>query len=102
MLRKILIGLAAATAWVLVPQTASAGDYCYGVGSVPGSARCAGVGLGLQAPRWYFSDFYPYYIYFTQSPYLEPPGGVVGCHLIRRPVLDPRLGWVTRTVQVCD
>jgi hypothetical protein len=99
---KVMIALAAAASWVLVPQTASAGYNCYGVGSLPGSARCAGVGLGLQAPRWYYSDFYPYWIYFTQSPYLEPLGGVGGCHLIRRPVLDPRSGWVNRTVQVCD
>lgn len=94
MLRKAMVGLAAATLWsVVVPHTASA-QYCYGT---PGLARCAGVGLGLQSPRWYFSDNYPYWIYgYPGYPVIG------GCHLVRRPVLDPRLGWRKGIVQVCD
>jgi len=49
MLQKALIALTAATLWNVVPQAASAGYHCYGEGSVPGSARCAGIGLGLQS-----------------------------------------------------
>jgi hypothetical protein len=83
-----------------VPHAASAQQYCYGT---PGIARCAGVGLGLQSPRWYFSDNYPYWIYFDYPghPY---PGfrTVVGYHLVRQPVLDPRWGWRTGIVQICD
>jgi len=100
MFRKALAALAAAF-WVFVPQAAAAGYHCYGKGSAPGSARCAGIGLGLHSPRWYYSDHYPYWIYFTDSPYVAS-GDVGGCHLIRRPVYDPRSGWVTRTVEVCD
>jgi hypothetical protein len=50
MLRKAMVGLAAATLWsVVVPHVASAQQHCYGT---PGIARCAGVGLGLHSPRW--------------------------------------------------
>ena len=100
MLQKAMIVLAAATLWSIVPQAASAGYYCYGEGSIPGSARCAGIGLGLQFPRWYYSDNYPYYIYFfSGNPYLRESVG--GCYSIRRPVLTAD-GWRTRTVQLCD
>jgi hypothetical protein len=104
MLRKQMIALAAATLWSLaVPQAASAGYYCYGDGAAPGSARCAGVGLGLRSPRWYYSDNYPYYIYFYSGhPYYAFRDVVGGCYLIRRPVLTPQVGWRTGTVEVCD
>jgi len=102
MLGKALIALAAATSWVLVPQAASAGYHCYGNSTVIGSPRCAGVGLGLQSPRWYYSNNYPYWIYYSERPYIAFRDVVGGCYLIRRPALDPRSGWVTRTVQVCD
>jgi hypothetical protein len=99
--RSSMIVLAAATLWSIVPQAASAGYYCYGYGAVPGSARCAGIGLGLQSPRLYYSDNYPYYIYFySQNPYY-PFRNFVGCYSIRRPVLTPD-GWRTHTVQLCD
>jgi hypothetical protein len=101
MLQKAMIFLAAAILWSIVPQAASAGYYCYGYGAVPGSARCAGIGLGLQSPRWYYSNNYPYYIYFySQNPYY-PFRNFVGCYSIRRPMLTPD-GWRTHTVQLCD
>jgi hypothetical protein len=63
-------------------------------------ARCAGVGLGLQSPRWYFSDSHPYWIYdYPSRPYPALGSGVGGCRLIQRPVLGAH-GWRTRTV--CD
>jgi hypothetical protein len=97
-----MIVVAAATLWSLVPQAASAGYYCYGYGAVPGSARCAGIGLGLQSPRWYYSNNYPYYIYFhSLDPYYIVSNFVGGCYLIRRQVLTSG-GWRTRTVQLCD
>ena len=100
MLRKEMIALAAATLCTIVPQTASAGYHCYGEGAVVGSARCAGVGLGLHSPRWYYSDNYPYYVYFyTEHPYNTDVVG--GCYLVKRPVLTPA-GWRTRAVQLCD
>jgi hypothetical protein len=101
MLQKAMIALAAATLWNVVPQPASAGYHCYGEGSVPGSARCAGIGLGLQSPRWYYSDNYPYYIYFRPgNPYAF--GGVVSnCYLIRRPMLTPD-GWRMGAAQICE
>ena len=100
MLRKEMIALAAALWGMAVPQAASAGFHCYGEGAVVGSARCAGVGLGLHSPRWYYSDNYPYYIYFfSGNPYLRDSVG--GCYSIRRPVLTAD-GWRTRTVQLCD
>jgi hypothetical protein len=100
MLRKAMVGLAAATFWsVVVPHAASA-QYCYGT---PGLARCAGVGLGLQSPRWYFSDNYPYWIYdYPGSLYPAFRSVIGGCHLVRRPVLDPRLGWHMGIVHICD
>ena len=103
MLQKAMIVLAAATLWSIVPQAASAGYYCYGYGAVPGSARCAGIGLGLQSPRWYYSDNYPYYIYFYSGPYYPYPyrDSVGGCYPIKRPVLTPD-GWRARTVELCD
>ena len=101
MLRKEMIALAAALGSMAVPQAASAGFHCYGEGAVVGSPRCAGVGLGLHSPRWYYSDNYPYYIYFyPQNPYY-PFRNFVGCYSIRRPVLTPD-GWRTHTVQLCD
>ena len=101
MVRKTMIVLAVTFSSIVVPHTASALLYCYGA---PGLARCAGVGLGLQSPRWYFSDNYPYWIYYDYpgGPYPTFARVVGGCHLIRRPVLDPRFGWRTGTVQVCD
>ena len=102
MLQKAMIALAAATLWSVVPQVASAGYYCYGDGAAVGSARCAGIGLGLHSPRWYYSDNYPYYIYFySGNPYYAFRDVVGGCYLIRRPVLTPG-GWRPRTVQLCD
>jgi hypothetical protein len=101
MLQKAMIALAAATLWNVTPQAASAGYHCYGDGPV-GSARCAGVGLGLHSPRWYCSDYYPYYIYFYSGhPYYAFRDVVGGCYLIRRPVLTAG-GWRTDTVQLCD
>jgi hypothetical protein len=101
MLQKAMIALAAATLSSVVPQAASAEYYCYGDGA-PGSARCAGIGLGLYSPRWYYSDNYPYYIYFySGNPYSAPGEYVGSCYPIRRPVLTPA-GWRTRTVQLCD
>ena len=101
MLRKAMVGLAAATLWsVVVPHVASAQPYCYGT---PGIARCAGVGLGLHSPRWYFSDNYPYWIYYDYPGH--PYSGfrdAVDCQLVRRPVLDARWGWRTRIVQFCN
>ena len=104
MLRKGMLALAAAILWsTVVPQAASAGYYCYGEGAAFGSARCAGIGLGLQSPRWYYSDNYPYYIYFYSGhPYFAFRDVVGGCYPIRRPVLTPQAGWRTQTVQVCD
>ena len=106
MLRKTMIGLAAATSLSIVlsivePHAASAqSQYCYGG---PGIARCAGVGLGLQSPRWYFSDNYPYWIYdYPTAPYPAVTIVVGRCRLARRPVWDPRRGWRTGTVQLCD
>jgi hypothetical protein len=102
MLQKAMIALAAVALWSAVPQAASAGYHCYGNGAVPGSARCAGVGLGLHSPRWYYSDHYPYYIYFNSGhPYFAFRDVVGGCYPIRRPVLTPD-GWRTRDVQLCD
>jgi hypothetical protein len=71
-LPKVMIGLAAGALWsMVVPQAASAGYHCDGDGAVVGSARCAGVGLGLHSPRWYYSDQYPYWIYYySGSPYI--------------------------------
>lgn len=102
MLGKALIALAAAASWALVPQAASAGYRCYGNSTVVGSPRCAGVGLGLQSPRWYYSNNYPYWIYYSERPYIAFRDVVGGCYLIRRPVMDARSGWVTRTVEVCE
>jgi hypothetical protein len=88
-----------------VPQAASA-QYCYrlldggGISFAPGDQRCAGVGLGLQSPRWYYSDNYPYYIY-PENLYPASNDFARGCHLVRRPVLTPS-GWRKRTVQLCD
>jgi hypothetical protein len=102
MLQKAMIVLAAAISWSIVPQAASAGYCCYGEGAVPGSARCAGIGLGLQSPRLYYSDNYPYYIYlYSQYPYSYFFRNFVDCYSIRRPVLTPD-GWRTHTVQLCD
>ena len=102
MLRKVMMALAAAAWGVVVPQAASAGFHCYGEGAIVGSARCAGVGLGLHSPRWYYSDNYPYYIYFyPENSYHANAGSVGGCTLVRRPVLTPG-GWLARTVQLCD
>ena len=102
MLQKAMIALAAATLWSVVPQAASAGYYCYGYGAAVGSPGCAGVGLGLRSPRWYYSDNYPYYIYFySGKPYAAFRDVVGGCYLIRRPVLTPG-GWRMRSVQLCD
>jgi hypothetical protein len=100
MLGKALIALAAAL-WLCVPQAASAGYHCYGDGAVVGSSRCAGVGLGVHSPRWYYSDHYPYWMYFHPEPYVAFRDVVGGCYLIRRPVLTAD-GWRPRTVQVCD
>jgi hypothetical protein len=86
MLRKEMIALAAALGSMAVPQAASAGFHCYGEGAVVGSARCAGVGLGLQSPRWYYRDSYPYYIY-PETPHAASADFVGGCHLVKRPVL---------------
>src|SRR5215471_6721790 len=103
MFRKVMIGLTVATLWSMaVPQAASAGYYCYGDGPV-GSPRCAGVGLGLHSPRWYYSDQYPYWIYYDYPGH--PYSGfrdAVGCQLVCRPVLDPRWGWRTGIVQFCN
>jgi hypothetical protein len=100
MLRKTTIGLAAVTLLSIVEPHAAAAQYCYGA---PGIARCAGVGLGLQSPRWYFSDNYPYWIYdYPVAPYPAFRNVVGGCHLVRRPVLDPTRGWRIGAVQVCD
>ena len=102
MVGKALVALAAATLWVFVPQAASAGYHCYGYGTVVGSPRCAGVGLGLHSPRWYYSDNYPYYIYFyPEHPYSAFGDVVTGCYLVKRPVLTPG-GWRARAVQLCD
>jgi len=102
MLRKEMIALAAALWGVAVPQAALAGFHCYGEGAVVGSPRCAGVGLGLHSPRWYYSDNYPYYIYFyPEHPYSAHGDFVGGCYLVKRPVLTS-LGWRTRDVQLCD
>ena len=101
MLRKEVMAVAALTLWSMaVPQAASAGYYCY-LDGPPGSARCAGVGLGLRSPRWYYSDNYPYYVYFYSGhPYFA--FREVGCFLIRRPVLTSQAGWRTGVVEVCD
>ena len=102
MVQKTVIALLAATLWSLIPQAALAGYYCYGDGAVPGSPRCAGVGLGLHSPRWYYSDHYPYYIYFQSGHPYQPFREVVGgCYLVRRPVLT-RDGWRMGTAQLCD
>ena len=106
MLQKAMIALAAATLWCLiVPQPASA-QYCYrlgdagGISFAPGYERCAGVGLGLQSPRWYYSDNYPYYIY-PENRYAASGHFVGGCYFVMRPVLTPS-GWRQRAVQLCD
>ena len=99
---KALIALVAATLWMFVPQAASAGYHCYGYGAVVGSPRCAGVGLGLHSPRWYYSDNYPYWIYYSERPYIAFRDVVGGCYAVRRPVLNPTSGWRTETVQVCE
>jgi hypothetical protein len=99
MQRKTTIALVAAALWSTVAPHAASAQYCYGT---PGVARCAGVGLGLQSSRWYFSDNYPYWIYYYPSrPYPALGSGVGGggCRLIQRPVLGAH-GWRTRTV--CD
>ena len=102
MLRKEMIALAAALWSMAMPQTASAGFHCYGEGAVVGSPRCAGVGLGLHSPRWYYSDNYPYYIYFYPEHPYSPHGDVVGgCYQVERPVLTPG-GWHTSAVRLCD
>ena len=101
-----MIALAAATLWSMVaPQAALAGPYCYGYaeGAALRSPQCAGVGLGLRSPRWYYSDYYPYYIYFySGNPYFAFREVVGGCYLIKRPVLTPEGGWRNAMVQVCD
>jgi hypothetical protein len=102
MVRNAMIVLASTVWSAFVPQAASAGYYCYGDGAVVGSPRCAGVGLGVQSPRWYYSDQYPYWIYYPAPPYIAFREVVGGCYLIRRPVLDPRWGWRAGTVQACD
>jgi hypothetical protein len=100
MVRKTMIALAVALLGIVVPNAASAQQYCYGG---PGIARCAGVGLGLYSPRWYFSDTYPYWIYdYPAVPYPAFRNVAGGCHLIRRRVLDPKSGWHTGVVRVCD
>jgi hypothetical protein len=101
MLRKEMIATAAALWSIVVPQAALAGYHCYGEGAVVGSPRCAGVGLGLHSPRWYYSDSYPYYIYFYPEHPYPASGDFVVCHPVERPVLTP-LGWRTRAVQLCD
>ena len=103
MLRKAMIALAATLGSVVGPQVASAGG-CYGGwdAGVNGAARCAGVVLGLQSPRFYYSDNYPYYIYFySGNPYYAYRDSVGGCYPIKRPVLTPN-GWRPRTVELCD
>jgi len=102
MLRKEMIALAAVLGSMAVPQAASAGFHCYGEGAIVGSPRCAGVGLGLHSPRWYYSDNYPYYIYFYPEHPYSPHGDVVGgCYQVERPVLTPG-GWHTSAVRLCD
>ena len=108
MLQKTMVALVAATACGLLPQVVQAGDPqlpagIYGgpaqpaIGAIPGFARGMGLGLGLQSNRFYYSDEYPYYIYFRSGPNTFAPG----CYLIRRPVLTPD-GWRPRVVEVCD
>jgi hypothetical protein len=99
---KVLTALVAVTLWMFVPQAASAGYHCYVDGAVPGSANCAGIGLGLHSPRWYYSNNYPYWMYFySKDPYIAFRDNVDGCYPVRRQVLGAT-GWRTRTVQVCD
>jgi hypothetical protein len=51
----------------------------------------------LQSPRWYFSDNYPYWIYYYPSrPYPALGSGIGGCRLIQPPVLRTWLAYALR------
>ena len=105
MLHIAIVVLVAAT--MVVAQSASAGRANKwaphrGPDVVPwflldGSAR-----LGV-FPRWYVSDYYPYYIYRSVYPYYVDADFNVGCYPIRGScsVLGVN-GWRTRTVPACD
>jgi hypothetical protein len=103
MLRSAMIALVAAA--LVVPQVASAGGGIHGfphrgLDIVPWFLLDGATRLGV-FPRWYVSDYYPYYIYRSVYPYYVDADFVVGCYPIRRPVLGVH-GWRMRAAQVCD
>jgi hypothetical protein len=103
MLRRAIIGLAAAA--LIAPQVASAGEGIRGAphrgpDAVPWFLLDGATRLGV-FPRWFVSDYYPYYIYGSVYPHYVDADFIVGCYPIRRPVLGAH-GWRTRTVRACD
>jgi len=51
-------------------------------------------------PHWFVSDYYPYYIYRSVYRYPAQVDFIVGCPLIKRPVLGI-YGWRARTMPAC-
>ena len=103
MLRHAIAVLIASV--LIVPQAASAGGRIDGAPHrgpdvVPWFLLDGAARLGV-FPRWYVSDYYPYYIYRSVYPYYVDADFNVGCYPIRRPVLGVN-GWRTRTVPACD
>ena len=109
MLRKALIVLVVATlcSSLVRPPMASAGEGVQGRhrGFHPGFdfppyfALDAATRLGVYS-KWYTTDEYPYYTYYSLYPSFTPDELGGGCRLMRRPVLTG-YGWRVRTVQVC-
>jgi hypothetical protein len=103
MLRYAILALAASAFAVL--QTAPAGAKIHGAlqrgpDIVPWFLVDGATRLGV-FPRWYVSDYYPYFIYRSVYPNYIDADFIVTCHQIRRPVLGV-YGWHTRAVPACN
>jgi hypothetical protein len=90
---------------LVVPQLARAGGRIHeaphrGPNVVPWFLLDGATRLGV-FPRWFVSDYYPYFVYGSVYPYSVQAGFIVGCPLIKRPLLGV-YGWRAHTVQVCD
>ena len=109
MLRKALIVLVAATlcSSLVLPPMASAGEAVQGwhrgfhprSDFPPDFALDAATRLGVYS-KWYTTNEYPYYAYYSLYPSFIPYELGGGCRLMRRPVLTG-YGWRMRAVQVC-
>lgn len=103
MLRNAMIFLVASA--LVGPQAASAGQRIHeaphhGPDDVPWFVFDGATRLGV-FPRWFVSDYYPYFTYGSAYSYYVDADFVVGCYPIRRPVLGAH-GWRRRAVQTCD